>query len=96
MTRLLWTPLSLQDLQDISAYIEANRDLATANRVCRAIYEAAQLLRRYPETGKPGLEEGTRELVVPAYPAYVITYRTAAPERIEVLRIWHGAQQRQS
>ena len=33
------------------------------------------MLRRFPESGKPGIEEGTRELVVPKLPIYVVAYR---------------------
>ena len=49
--RIYWTPLALEDLKGISLYIENQRDLTAANRVCRAIYEAVQLLRRFPESG---------------------------------------------
>lgn len=94
MNRIRWTPLSLEDLQGISVYIESQRNLATANRVCRSIYDSVQRLRRFPEAGKPGLEDGTRELVVPEFPAYIVAYRQVPHQAVEVLRIWHGAQQR--
>lgn len=94
MSRILWTSLALEDLQGISRYIERERNLSTANRVCRGVYEAVQLLRRFPGSGKAGLERGTRELVVPAYPAYIVAYRIAPQEIVEILRIWHGAQDR--
>ncbi len=94
MSRIYWTPLALEDLKSISLYIESQRDLTSANRVCRAIYEAVQLLRRFPERGKAGLEEGTRELVVAEFPAYVVAYRIAPDEKVEILRVWHGAQGR--
>jgi len=94
LNRIRWTELSLEDLQGLSAYIEAQRDLATANRVCRSIYDSVQKLRRFPEAGKPGLEDGTRELVVAEFPAYIVVYRLLPQQAVEVLRIWHGAQQR--
>lgn len=62
--RLRWTTTALHDLKIISFRIEQERDLTTANRVCRTIYAAIQILRRYPFSGRPGDEEGTRELVV--------------------------------
>jgi plasmid stabilization system protein ParE len=86
--------LSLNDLKIISGYIERQRNLSTANRVCRIIYDAIQILRRFPESGKLGIEEGTRELVVPAIPSYIVAYRVARPEAVQILRIWHGAQER--
>ena len=69
-------------------------DLATANRVCRTIYDAIQILRRFPESGKTGIEEGTRELVVPEIPSYIVAYRVMRSEAVQILRIWHGAQDR--
>jgi plasmid stabilization system protein ParE len=69
LKRIRWTPLAIDDLKTISSYIEEQRNLATANRVCRIIYDTVQLLRRFPESGKPGMEEGTRELVVLTLPS---------------------------
>jgi plasmid stabilization system protein ParE len=54
--RVLWTTTALDDLKTISLRIERQRNLATANRVCREIYNTVQLLRRFPEIGKIGVE----------------------------------------
>lgn len=94
MNRIRWTPAALSDLRSISSYIEQQRNLATANRVCRIIYDAVQILRRFPESGKPSLEEGTREMVVPSLPSYIVVYRLLPLDAVQILRIWHGAQQR--
>ncbi len=88
-----WTQLALEDLKAISYRIEHERNLATANRVCRTIYDSIQTLRRYPYSGRPGFEEETRALVIPKTP-YVVAYRVVRPEAVEILRIWHGAQNR--
>jgi plasmid stabilization system protein ParE len=40
------------------------------------------------------MDAGTRELIVPAFPAYIVAYRLIGSEAIEVVRIWHGAQDR--
>lgn len=93
--RVRWTPAALNDLRIISSHIERQRNLATANRICRIIYDAVQILRRFPESGKPGMEEGTRELVTAKPPIYIIAYRVMPDRAVEVLRIWHGAQGRQ-
>jgi plasmid stabilization system protein ParE len=73
--RIRWTPLALNDLKIISLHTERQRNLATANRVCRIIYDTVQILRRFAESGKPGIEEGTREFVVPKMPIYTVAYR---------------------
>lgn len=48
------------------------------------------MLRNHPHLGKPGKRIETRELVEGKY---VIVYRVQA-DFIEVLRIWHSAQDR--
>jgi toxin ParE1/3/4 len=88
-----WTHAALKDLQTISRRIEQDRNLSTANRVCRTIYDAIQILRRHPQSGKAGVEEGTRELVIPKSP-YIVAYRVMGLNAIQILRIWHGAQDR--
>ena len=94
LNRIRWTPLAFEDLQRISVYIERQESLTTANRVCRIIYDQIQTLRRFPLMGKPGLEPGTRDLVIPSVPTYIVAYRTRADDSVEILRIWHAAQNR--
>jgi toxin ParE1/3/4 len=89
---LRWTLQALNDLKTISYRIEQQRNLATANRVCRHIYDSIQTLRQHPHTGRHGAEEGTRELVISVSP-YIVVYRVHV-EIIQILRIWHGAQDR--
>jgi len=81
-------------LKAISLYIEEQRSLTAANKVCRAIYDAIQVLRRFPESGRSGIEEGTRELVAPSLPLYIVVYRLLASKDVEILCIWHAAQTR--
>jgi toxin ParE1/3/4 len=86
-----WTLSALDDFKTISHRIERERNLAKANRVCRQIYDAIQTLRRYPYAGRPGIEERTRELVIPKSP-YIVVCRILPSEAVQILRIWHGAQ----
>ena len=88
--RIDWSPPALADLQSISEHIEQDRDLDTANRVARAIYDAVQTLRRMPRRGRRGRVEGTRELVLPRLP-YVVVYQVSV-DRVIVLSVVHGAQ----
>ncbi|WP_342238846.1 type II toxin-antitoxin system RelE/ParE family toxin [Inquilinus sp. OTU3971] len=55
----------------------------------QVLIAAADSLERLPRRGRPGLELATRELVVTPY---VIVYRVTG--QVEILRIWHGAQNR--
>ena len=85
-----WSAHAVSDLKAISEYIERDRNLETANRVSRAIYETAQSLRTMPLRGRNGRVEKTRELVIPKLP-YIIVYQVFK-ERVLILNVVHGAQ----
>ena len=52
------------------------------------IYRGIVDLENFP--GRMGKVEGTRELVIPSLP-YIAVYRLVR-DRIEIVRIYHGAQ----
>jgi toxin ParE1/3/4 len=56
------------------------------------MYAAIQFLKEWPHRGRVGREEGTRELLFPPLP-YIAVYRVKE-QSIEVLRIYHGVQDR--
>ena len=89
--RVRWTQAALGDFQTISRRVEQERNLAFSNRVCRAIYDQIQVLRRHPLSGRPGSKPGTRELILAKLP-YIVAYRYLESDAVEILRIWHGAQ----
>ena len=86
-----WSERAVSDLHNISSYIEEATSLRSANRITRDIYEAAQSLKSLPRRGRPGVTEGTRELLVPKLP-YRIVYRLS-PGRVFILNIVHAKQQ---
>ncbi|HKW97768.1 MAG TPA: type II toxin-antitoxin system RelE/ParE family toxin [Bryobacteraceae bacterium] len=59
----------------------------------RKLYEAIRSLRQWPDRGRVGRQDGTRELVFPPRP-YIAVYRVKE-QNIEVLRIYHAAQDEQ-
>jgi len=61
-----------------------------AVHVDEEIARAVRRLLDFPESGRPGRIEGTRELVVPRTP-YIAAYMVMA-DRIRILPILHGAQ----
>jgi addiction module RelE/StbE family toxin len=87
--RLVWTAPALRDLRSAQVWIAADRPKATATQVVR-ILESATGLVAFPDQGRIGRRPGTREMVVPRTP-FVIAYRVSE-DRIEVLRVMHGAQ----
>jgi toxin ParE1/3/4 len=56
----------------------------------RKLYESIQALRLLPQRGRIGSEAGTRELLFLPLP-YIAVYRVT-DETVEILRIYHGAQ----
>lgn len=58
----------------------------------RKLYEAIRSLKESPYRGRLGRDAGTREILFPPLP-YVAVYRVKE-EIIEIVRIYHGAQDR--
>ncbi len=87
---VIFTRAALRSLASIRAYI-GQENPAAANRVAVQIVAACDRLEYLPERGRPGLVPGTRELV--ALWPYVIVYRIT-PAAVEIVNIWHGAQDR--
>ena len=86
-----WTPEATSNLEQISRYL-AQENQAAAPRAVRIIFERIESLVDFPNRGRMGREEGTRELVFSPLP-YVAVYRVRA-STVEILHVWHGAQKR--
>lgn len=89
--RVRWTPAAAADLQQISDYLREHHP-HYRQATLRKIYETVRSLKASPHRGRPGRVEGTREVLFPPMP-YVAVYRVRE-EAIEVLRVWHSAQDR--
>ncbi len=89
--RIQWTPAAAADLQNLSDYLKDHHPHYRQPTI-RKVYAAVQSLKEWPNRGRAGREEGTRELLFPPLP-YIAVYRVKG-QSIEVLRIYHGAQER--
>jgi toxin ParE1/3/4 len=87
---LEWSVFALADREAIFDYIEADSPRA-AIRVDDRIEARVEGLARFPEMGRAGRIEGTRELVISGTP-YIAAYRIV-DDTVRVLRVLHGAQQ---
>jgi toxin ParE1/3/4 len=81
---------ALDDLEQIEAYITMRNPLA-GTRMALDLIDACQRLQLFPDRGRPGRRPGTRELTT-VWP-YVIVYRHRRGH-IEIVRIWHGRQEK--
>ncbi len=84
----VWTKRAINNLDSVLGRI-ADDDAATAERIAKVIHAAANRLDDYPQMGRPGLVEGTRELVLPNLP-YVLVFRLKM--RVEIIRFLHTRQ----
>ena len=86
-----WRTRALTDIARITRHIAADNPVAAA-RVARELLLAGDSLVLFPHRGRPGRQEGTRELV--AIGPYILVYRVAGAEAVTILRVWHAAQDR--
>lgn len=88
--RIRWTEPAAHDLTTICDYVNEHGSPDAARRAALAIYEVVGTLVKFPQRGRPGRKENTRECVVPGLP-WIVIYRLRE-DNIEVIRILHGAQ----
>ena len=89
---IVWLPVAASDRDGLIDYI-SDEDPRAAIEQGDRIERSIDLLADYPEIGRVGRVNGTRELVVPRT-AFVVIYRLNRPkQRVEILRILHGAMQ---
>jgi toxin ParE1/3/4 len=87
--QIVWTEPALRDLAAARAYIARDNLPAADEQVVRVMAAVADLLQ-FPQIGRPGRREGTRELVIGRTP-YIVPYRLRG-DLIEILRVLHGRQ----
>jgi toxin ParE1/3/4 len=88
--QLRWTEEAADDLERIADYLLIHAP-GRAPELIRAVYDAPSTLLTFPNRGRPGKREGTRELVLTPLP-YIVVYKVLS-DVIFVVRILHGAQQ---
>lgn len=88
--KLVWSTYALEDRRAIFAYLESH-DPAAAAETDEMIHTAVHNLRSYPNMGRQGRVENTRELVVVGTP-FIVAY-IVMPDRVKLLRVLHGARE---
>ena len=83
-----WLDEAINDLISIRRFIARDKPEA-ARKIAEKIKTETRVLLDYPNAGRPGRVEGTRELVIAGTPYYV-PYRVKK-QRIEIIRVLHGA-----
>ena len=88
--KLVWSPYALEDRRAIFSYLEGH-DPAAAADTDEMIEAAVHNLRSYPNMGRRGRVDKTRELVVIGTP-FIVAY-IVMPDRVKLLRVLHGARE---
>ena len=86
---LRWSPAAVEDLFRIIEYIR-QENAPAAQRIARTIYESAASLKSFPNKGRKGRVEGTRELPLSPLP-FVVVYRILK-DIVEIANVIHDAQ----
>ncbi len=84
-----WSPQAADDLERIAQRILRDNP-AAAREVVEALYNGITNLKTFPNRGRTGRIEGSRELVFPSLP-YIVVYRLK-DQAVEIARIYHAAQ----
>ncbi|WP_180902431.1 type II toxin-antitoxin system RelE/ParE family toxin [Martelella soudanensis] len=89
--KVVWLPQARTDRTDAIAYIARDNPRAALDQLGE-IEQQTDGLADHPEMGRIGRMRGTRELVVNRTP-FIIIYRVRSRlDRVEILRLLHGAQ----
>jgi toxin ParE1/3/4 len=89
--RIRWTPAAITDLRSINDYLTEHYPQYRQPTMLN-LHQTIYSLRQFPNRGRVGLKEGTREILFSRLP-YVAVYRVREQD-VEVLRIYHAAQHR--
>lgn len=85
-----WTASAKADLSAIIEYVALD-NLEVAFKLADGIIDSTEgTLTQHPNAGRQGRVEGTREWV--AHKHYVVVYRVAKGQKIQVLAVVHSAR----
>lgn len=87
--RIRYTPNARECLADIHDYITTENPKA-AKAVIALIRQQILTLTQYPQVGRSGRINGTRELIIKPYP-FIVAYRLEADE-VHILAVVHTSR----
>jgi plasmid stabilization system protein ParE len=90
MSRVIWTPAALADVQRLHRFL-VSKNPDAARRAVKAIRSGVKTLERQPEVGRPAedMDPGFREWLVRfGDSGYVVLYRHEAP-LVVILAVRH-------
>lgn len=89
--KIRYSPESINDLQRVVEFVEANNPFA-ARRIAIDLQEGAEKLKQFPKIGLPVLKAPEPELIRDLYiNNYTVRY-LITDEVIYILKIWHNKE----
>lgn len=90
MAEIIWSPQSINDLEDIGNFI-AKDSLRYAQSTVENILNQVELLKQFPQFGRVVPEMGIETIREIRYKAYRIIYQLT-DNRIEILTVVHSSR----
>ncbi len=84
-----WTKIAFADLNSAFEFISSESQ-PSARKVVKKILDSLKQLKSFPESGKDGRVNGTREFFVSTTP-YFIVYKFKA-NHLEILNVLHSSR----
>lgn len=91
--KVVFDPRAAEDLTQIHTWIARDNPVA-ADGVIAVILDGIERLAVYPLIGRTGRVERTREWVVPRLPYIVVYQSNEVQDELNVIAVFHGAQDR--
>jgi len=88
--KIVWTRKASRHLRAAYDYWAGERSLTAADEMMERIFNAVEMLGKFPSSGRPGRIAGTRELVISPLP-FIAVYRVRRG-KIEIISLLHGAR----
>jgi len=90
VTRLLWSPQAVEDVEAIRSFVARDSE-HYANLLVERIVAAVDRLNSFPFSGRVVPEVGDESLREVVYGNYRIVYRVK-PEVVEIVTVFHSAR----
>jgi toxin ParE1/3/4 len=90
VTRLIWSPLAIEDVEAIRAYV-ARDSQDSASFLVERLVAAVERLETHPLSGRVVPEVGDEALREAIHGNYRIVYRVRV-DLVEVVTVFHGAR----
>ena len=90
MTRVVWAPQAIEDVEAVRAYV-ARDSVHYADLLAERIVSAVSRLESHPLSGRVVPEVGDESLREVIHGNYRIVYRVR-PDLVEIATVFHGAR----